>query len=111
MPDGRFARPSGRQRKGCDWDYTRGVWVPIEGYQDQGGGSSRSSAGGGNSVNEANSNEVESSDFRNELGISWRLKQITIELQMIRFDKIYRLQLFALDWVARRSVMIYLFYL
>eukprot|EP01082_Thalassiosira_pseudonana_P011445 g10594.t1 g10594 contig4:2163763-2166428(-) len=31
-PDGSFVRPSGRQRKGMDWDAVRGVWVPIPGY-------------------------------------------------------------------------------
>jgi len=43
LSDGSFAKPSGRQRKGCDWDSVRGVWVPIPNYQDVGG----SSKGGG----------------------------------------------------------------
>ena len=32
LPDGSYARPSGRQRKGCNWDGVRGVWVPSETY-------------------------------------------------------------------------------
>ena len=35
LPDGTYARPSGRQRKGCDWDGVRGVWVPVESAGDQ----------------------------------------------------------------------------
>ena len=33
LPNGSFARPPS-SRKGCEWDYVRGVWVPIPGYQD-----------------------------------------------------------------------------
>ena len=29
MADGTFSRPSGRQRKGCEWDSSQGVWVPA----------------------------------------------------------------------------------
>ena len=29
MADGSFSRPSGRQRKGCEWDSSQGVWVPA----------------------------------------------------------------------------------
>lgn len=30
LPDGRFARPAGRQRKGMDWDAVNGWWVPQQ---------------------------------------------------------------------------------
>jgi len=34
MPDGTFARPSGRQRKGMEWDAVKGIWYPLpEGQQ------------------------------------------------------------------------------
>ena len=29
LPNGLFARPIGRQRKGIDWDEVCGLWVPI----------------------------------------------------------------------------------
>jgi len=29
LPDGTFAKPCGRGVKGCDWDASRGVWVPL----------------------------------------------------------------------------------
>jgi hypothetical protein len=29
LPNGEFARPSGRQRKGMDWDAKRGCWFPV----------------------------------------------------------------------------------
>ncbi|KAL7455799.1 hypothetical protein ACHAWC_010645 [Mediolabrus comicus] len=29
LPNGEFARPSGRQRKGMDWDAKRGCWFPL----------------------------------------------------------------------------------
>ena len=35
LPDGTYARPSGRHRKGCDWDGVRGVWVPVENAGEQ----------------------------------------------------------------------------
>ena len=42
LPDGKFARPSGRQRKGMDWDADRGCWYPAPGgQQSDGGGSSQ----------------------------------------------------------------------
>lgn len=28
LPNGEFARPIGRQRKGMKWDAVRGVWIP-----------------------------------------------------------------------------------
>lgn len=39
LPDGRFARPAGRQRKGMDWDAANGWWVPQQ--QGPGGGMER----------------------------------------------------------------------
>ena len=36
LPDGTFARPSGRQRKGMDWDAVRGVWFPSAPGGEQG---------------------------------------------------------------------------
>ena len=36
LPDGTFARPSGRQRKGMDWDAERGVWFPSAPGGEQG---------------------------------------------------------------------------
>ena len=47
LSDGSFAKPSGRQRKGCDWDSVRGVWVPIPNYQDVGG---NNKGGGGDQI-------------------------------------------------------------
>ena len=39
LPDGKFARPAGRQRKGMDWDADKGVWFPVpEGQEGEGGG-------------------------------------------------------------------------
>mmetsp|Transcript_33079 Transcript_33079/g.69454 ORF Transcript_33079/g.69454 Transcript_33079/m.69454 type:complete len:1360 (-) Transcript_33079:38-4117(-) len=36
LPDGRFSRPAGRQRKGMDWDSINGWWVPMpEGWEQQ----------------------------------------------------------------------------
>lgn len=29
MPDGTFARPKGRQRKGMEWDAVKGCWYPL----------------------------------------------------------------------------------
>ena len=29
LPDGKFAKPCGREVKGCRWDKIRGVWVPL----------------------------------------------------------------------------------
>ena len=29
MPNGEFARPAGRQRRGMDWDARRGCWFPV----------------------------------------------------------------------------------
>jgi len=55
LPDGRFARPAGRQRKGMDWDSVNGWWVPLaEGQQPQvqqggsGGEQQGGESGGGN---------------------------------------------------------------
>ncbi len=33
MPDGTFARPAGRQRKGMEWDAIKGCWYPLAGWQ------------------------------------------------------------------------------
>ena len=41
LPDGTYARPAGRQRKGMDWDAINGRWYPVAG----GGGSSYSGSG------------------------------------------------------------------
>jgi hypothetical protein len=41
LPDGTYARPAGRQRKGMDWDAIKGCWYPVPG----GGGSSYSGSG------------------------------------------------------------------
>ena len=41
LPDGTYARPAGRQRKGMDWDAIKGCWYPVPG----GGGSSHSGSG------------------------------------------------------------------
>jgi hypothetical protein len=30
LPDGTFAKPAGRQRKGMDWDAIKGCWYPIK---------------------------------------------------------------------------------
>ncbi|KAL7540136.1 hypothetical protein ACHAXR_009885 [Thalassiosira sp. AJA248-18] len=35
LPDGTFARPAGRQRKGMDWDSVKGIWFPIPGQQQE----------------------------------------------------------------------------
>jgi len=35
MPNGEFARPAGRQRRGMDWDAKRGCWFPVP--EGQGG--------------------------------------------------------------------------
>lgn len=43
LPDGTFAKPSGRQRKGMDWDAIKGCWFPVPG-----GGSSGSYSGSEN---------------------------------------------------------------
>jgi hypothetical protein len=31
LPNGEYARPIGRQRKGMEWDSIRGVWIPEGG--------------------------------------------------------------------------------
>jgi hypothetical protein len=43
LPDGTFAKPSGRQRKGMEWDAIKGCWYPVPG-----GGSSGSYSGSEN---------------------------------------------------------------
>jgi hypothetical protein len=43
LPDGTFAKPSGRQRKGMEWDAAKGCWYPVPG-----GGSSGSYSGSEN---------------------------------------------------------------
>ena len=43
LPDGTFAKPSGRQRKGMEWDAIKGCWYPLPG-----GGSSGSYSGSEN---------------------------------------------------------------
>lgn len=34
LPDGTYARPAGRQRKGMDWDAIKGCWFPMPGGGD-----------------------------------------------------------------------------
>jgi len=33
LPNGEFARPAGRQRRGMEWDAKRGCWYPAQGLQ------------------------------------------------------------------------------